>query len=197
MSSLIRLTISILLVAGLLSCLISCKRTSSTNQAEQAAVPASGGSTTPIPCSVQSTGNFVNDTAAVLNDDARNKLEQKLDTLKSAGKIDFSVVTVLTTKEQEIAAYSLDLARCWSIGDTNPDKAGMLLMLAVDDRKWHMQISRSMEKVLSNEEIQEAGSQMTPHLRERRYPEGIDKFVDATIKTIATRRKFTMPAPEQ
>jgi uncharacterized membrane protein YgcG len=145
-----------------------------------------------LPCSISFSGNFVNDTAGVLNDEAETKLEQKLDTLKSAGKIDFAVVTVSTTKDQPIADYSLGLARCWAIGESNPDGAAMLLLLAVDDRKWHMQISRRMEKVLSNVEIQEAGSQMTPHLRERNYPEGVQKFVDATINTIAPRRKFSM-----
>lgn len=65
-------------------------------------------------------------------------------------------------------------------------------MLAVEDRKWHMQVSRSIEKVLSNDEIQNAGSQMTPHLRVHNYSEGIDKFVDATINIIAPRKKFSM-----
>ncbi len=119
-----------------------------------------------------------------------------MDLLKRAGKIDFTVVTLKTTGDQEIAAYSLALARCWSIGDSNPDDAGMLLMLAVDDRKWHMQISRSMEKILSNEEIQGAGVEMTPDLRVRNYADGINKFVDTTINTVAPRRKFSWTAPQ-
>ena len=196
MTTLTRLAISVLCAAALIGGLTSCKRLASNNRTEQSAVPAAG-SVSPAQCSIPFDGDFVEDTAGVLNDDARNKLEQKLDTLKSAGKVDFSVVTVSTIKDQEIADYSLALARCWSIGETNPDGAGMLLMLAVDDRKWHLQISRRMEKVLSNEEIQEAGSQMTPHLREGNYPDGIDLFVDATIKTIAARRNFSMPAAEQ
>ncbi|HEY5884749.1 MAG TPA: TPM domain-containing protein [Pyrinomonadaceae bacterium] len=191
-----RLTISVLLVASFLGAITSCKRISNINRADPSPVPATG-SAAPAPCSVPFNGDFVNDTAGVLNDDSRNKLEQKLDLLKTVGKIDFAVVTVKTTGEQAIAEHSLALARCWSIGNQNPDGSGMLMLLAVDDRKWHMQISRSMEKVLSNEEIQDAGSQMTPLLRDRNYPVGIDKFVDATINTIAARRKFSMPTTEQ
>jgi len=193
MNPLKRLTISALLVACLTGCLTSCKRISPSKPAEQSTIPA-GGSASPAPCSIPFSGSFVNDTAGVLSDDSKNKLEQKLAALKSAGKIDFAVVTLNTTGEQPIADYSLALARCWSIGGQNPDGSGMLMLLAVDDRKWHLQISRSMEKVLSNEEIQDAGSQMTPFLRERNYLEGIDRFVDATIRTIAPRRKFSMPA---
>ncbi len=188
-----RLTISILLAACLV-CALNCKRATNT-RTEQSA--ASGNvSASPAPCSIPSNGTFVNDTAEVLTDESRNKLQQKLDLLKRAGKIDFTVVTLKTTGDQEIAAYSLALARCWSIGDSNPDDAGMLLMLAVDDRKWHLQISRSMEKILSNEEIQGAGVEMTPDLRVRNYADGINKFVDTTINTVAPRRKFSWTAPQ-
>ena len=172
--------------------LTSCKRISPGNSAEQTVVPG-GGSTTPSPCTVPFNGDFVNDSAEVMDSDSRAKLEQKLDTLKTTGSIDFAVVTVKTTGEQPIADYSLALARCWDVGGSNPDKSGILLLLAVDDRKWHMQISRRMENVLSNDEIQQAASYMTPELRDRNYAEGIEKCVDATIRTIAPRRKFSMP----
>src|SRR5688572_5473056 len=188
------LTVSALVLICVSGCLISCKRISPSKPAEQSTLPVSG-SASPAPCSIPFNGNFVNDTAGVLSDDSKNKLEQKLDAVKSAGKIDFAVVTLKTTGEQPIADYSLALARCWSVGGQNPDGSGMLMLLAVDDRKWHMQISRSMEKVLSNEEIQNAGSQMTPFLREGNYPEGIDKFVDATINIIAPRKKFSVGTP--
>ena len=195
MNPLKRLIVSGLLFVCLAGSLISCKRISTNKPAEQSTVPVSGGSVTPAPCSIPFSGSFVNDTAGVLSDDSKNKLEQKLDALKSVGKIDFAVVTLKSTGEQPIADYSLALARCWSIGDQNPDGSGMLMLLAVDDRKWHMQISRSMEKVLSNEEIQDAGSQMTPLLRDGNYHECLDKFVDSTINTIAPRRKFSMGTP--
>jgi uncharacterized protein len=127
-----------------------------------------------------------------MDSDSRAKLEQKLDTVKTAGRIDFAVVTVKTTGERSIEDYSLALARCWDLGESNPDKSALLLLLAVDDRKWHMQISRSMEKVLSNDEIQQAAAFMTPELRNQNYAQGIDKCVDATIRTIAPRKKFSM-----
>lgn len=194
MNPLKRLTLSVFLFVCLICCFIGCKRVLRSKPAEHSIVPVSG-SASPAPCSIPFSGNLVNDTAGVLSDDSENELEQKLDGLKTAGKIDFAVVTLKTTGEQPIADYSLALARCWSIGDQNPDGSGMLMLLAVDDRKWHMQISRSMEKVLSNEEIQDAGSQMTPLLRDQNYPEGVDKFVDATINTIAPRRKFSLGTP--
>ena len=186
----------ILVAVFLMTTLASCNRLSPPQPVEQSSVP-SGGSTTPNPCSIPFNGNYVNDSAAVLDGDSENNLEQKLDTLKTTASIDFAVVTVKTTNEQPIAEYSLALARCWDVGGNNPDKSGLLLLLAVDDRKWHMQISRSIEKVLSNDEIQQAASLMTPHLRVGNYSEGVHECVDATIRTMAPRRGFPIDTPKQ
>lgn len=181
----------VLVVACLITPLASCNRISPSKPVEQSAMPG-GGSPTPSPCSIPFTGNLVNDSAGVLNSDSREKLEQKLDTLKSTASVDFAVVTVKSTNEHPIADYSLALARCWDVGGNNPDKSGLLLLLAVEDSRWHMQISRSIEKVLSNDEIQQAASFMTPELRKGNYSEGIDKCVDATISIIAPRRKVSI-----
>jgi uncharacterized membrane protein YgcG len=191
-----RLAIVILVVLSIIASLASCNRSPVEKVVEQSSAP-SGGSTTPVPCSIPSDGNHVNDSAEVLNSDSKDSLEQKLDTLKSTAMIDFAVVTVKTTKEQPIADYSLALARCWDVGGNNADKSGLLLLLAVDDRKWHMQISRSIEKVLSNDEIQRAASLMTPHLRENNYSEGIHECVDATIRTLAARRGFSISTSKE
>jgi uncharacterized protein len=176
----------VLIVFGLLGAFLSCSRVSPVSQ--QSSLPAAS----PTPqCSLPFSGNYVNDFAQVMTTDARDKLEQKLDDLKSRANIDFAVVTLETTNEQSIFDYSLALARCWNLGTKNPDGSGLLLMLAVKDRKWHMQISRSIEKVLSNEEIQDAGRLMTARLRVGQYSEGVHECVDATIKTLAGRRGFT------
>src|SRR5688572_27958623 len=193
MNPLKRLTVSALVSLSLAGCLISCKSISPSKPGEQSTVPVSG-SASPAPCSIPFSGNFVNDTAGVLDEDAKIKLEQKLDTMKCVGNIDFAAVTLNTTGEKPIADNSLALARCWSIGGQNPDGSGRLMLLAVDVHKWHLQISGSMEKGLTNEEIQYAGIVMTDFLRERNYLEGIDRFVDYITSTLETRRKYTMPA---
>jgi uncharacterized protein len=180
----------LLIVLSLFTFQYGCNRKSPPSEVKESSVP-SAGSTTPAPCSVTFNGDLVNDSAGVISSDAKRILEQKLDNLKSKASIDFSVVTVQTTKDQSIADYSLALARCWSVGGDNPDQSGLLLLLAVNDRKWHMQISRSIEKVLSNDEIQQAASLMTPELSQGNYSEGIEKCVDATIRTIAPRRNFS------
>lgn len=187
---------SILLLVLLLATLANCIRRPRENQQSNASSPAlaaddsAGNSSKQKQCPLPFDGTYVSDFAQVVKPESIDALEVKLSELKKRASIDFAVVTVKTTGEQPIFDYSLALARCWGVGEKNPDRAGLLLLLAVDDRKWHMQISRSIEKVLSNEEIQDAGSLMTPHLRNGNYSEGLHKFVDATIETLGPRRGF-------
>ncbi|HEX8566697.1 MAG TPA: TPM domain-containing protein [Pyrinomonadaceae bacterium] len=131
---------------------------------------------------------FVNDFAEILDKQTKDKLEQTLSKFKSKAKIDFVIVTVKTIGEENPVDYSLRLANGWAIGATNPDKAGVLMFIAVESKRWHIQITRELEKALSNTEVRQLGELMVPLFREKRYGEGITKCVDAFIKVLKERR---------
>ena len=131
---------------------------------------------------------FVNDFAQILDKQTKDKLEQTLSNFKSKAKIDFVIVTVKTIGEENPVDYSLRLANGWAVGAKNPDKAGVLMFIAVDDRRWHIQITRELEKVLSNTEVRELGELIVPLFREKKYGEGITKCVDAFIEVLKERR---------
>ena len=135
--------------------------------------------------------SFVSDFANVLDEDSKQQLERKLEGLKKQGNIDFVVVTVNTTGNEPASTYSLDLARCWEVGAANSDKAGILLLIAIEDRKWHMQVSQSINEVLPDNEVLRLGNLMPESFRVRRYSEGVHKCVDATIAVLAERRGFS------
>ena len=131
---------------------------------------------------------FVNDFAEILDKQTKDKIEQTLSNFKSKAKIDFVIVTLKTTGEETAVDYSLRLANGWAVGAKNPDKAGILMFIAVDDRRWHIQITRGLEKVLSNTEVRELGELMVPLFREKKYGEGITKCVNAFIEVLNERR---------
>jgi uncharacterized membrane protein YgcG len=155
-------------------------------------------SATPNPCpeGVQSplpppTG-YVNDYASVIEDAARQRLEEKLARLKERAKIELAVVTVETTGGQDIARYSLVVARCWGIGPpAGEEGGGVLLLVAVKDRKWHTQVSRSLERDLPNDEVAEIGSRMRPHFVAGAYGPGVEAGVNAVIARLAEKRNFS------
>jgi uncharacterized protein len=127
-----------------------------------------------------------------LEQSAKEELEGKLKKLTSSGKIDFAIVLIETTGSETVRDYSLDLANCWNVGGQNADGAGILLLIAINDRKWHIQITRVLEQTLTNEEVYQIGNQMTPDFKLRNYAAGLNKCVDAMIEILSKRRNFSI-----
>lgn len=131
---------------------------------------------------------FVNDFAKILEQPAKEKLEQTLTKFKSDAKIDFVIATVKTTGEKTAIDYSLSLASDWAVGAKNPDKAGILMLIAIEDGRWHIQITRVLEKVLSEAEVGEFGALMQPLFRDKKYGEGVATCVQKFIEVLKERR---------
>jgi uncharacterized membrane protein YgcG len=136
---------------------------------------------------------FVNDFANVLDGRTKEALETKLKLLKARAKIELAVATVDTTGEQDISDYSLAVARGWGIGPpAGEEGGGLLLLVAVKDRNWRIQVSRSLEADIPNDVAAEIGKRMTPSLRQLNYNEAVTKCVDDLIAKLAERRGFKM-----
>lgn len=133
---------------------------------------------------------FVNDFADVIDLQTREQLEQTLVMFKEQQQVDLFVVTVITTGDKTTFAYSLAVARDWATKAKNPNQAKVLVLIAVKDRKWQIQVTRLLEKVLSNEEMSDIGNLMNPSLRESNYGEGITKCVNEFIKVITEKREL-------
>jgi uncharacterized protein len=128
---------------------------------------------------------YITDSANAMDPSSRNQLETTLDTFKRQKKIDFAVVTVGTTGDRSVRDYSLDLARERSINvPDGRDNGGLLLLVAVDDRKWQVQISRNLEDKLTTETLTTLSRPMTDSFTQKRYGEGIIKYVNAIISKL-------------
>ena len=134
---------------------------------------------------------FVNDFAGVIDDRTEGVLEAKLKQLKERVNIEVAVATVETTGGRDIFDYSLAVARGWGIGPpAGEEGGGLLLMLAVKDHTWRIQVSRSLEADIPNEVAAEIGGGMTDALRKGHYGEAVTQCVDDLIQRLAERRGF-------
>ena len=137
---------------------------------------------------------FVNDYAKVFDAPARDKLEARLAALKEVSAIEFAVVTVETTGGQPIFDYSLAVAKGWGIGPKDKSKGGgLLLLLAVKDRQWRLQVGRALEKDLPDDLCNELGERSTTLYKRGLYAQGLQKYVDAIIERLQTVRGFSLP----
>lgn len=151
------------------------------NQTRKASVVT----TVPSPTPPAPTG-YVTDSANVIDQSSRNQLVATLTALKQRDKIDFAVVTVGSTGNQSARDYSLVLARerTNQIKDEN-NTGGLLLLVAVEDHNWHIQVSHNLEDELTNEVLTKLSPPMTDSFRQKAYAEGIIKYVNAVISKLA------------
>lgn len=138
----------------------------------------------------QPTG-FVNDFANVIDAPAKKRLDELLGKLKERARIEFAVVTAETTGSEKIDDYALQLARSWGIGSA-PRNDGLLLLVAVRDRKWRIEVSRSLEADMPNDVVGELGRLMNEPFRAGKYGEGLTNCVEALIARLSERRGFTL-----
>jgi len=137
----------------------------------------------PSPSTVKASG-YVTDEANVIDEAVRKQLVTTLAALKERRKIDFSVVTVKSTGDKSVADYSLALARERKTDSIEANVSGLLLLVAVDDRNWHIQITRNLEPRLTNEILTNMSTPMTDSFRQKQYGEGIRKYVNAIIEKL-------------
>jgi uncharacterized protein len=181
------LAVLVLSVAG---CSYSSRPVSNTNNAPVAqsgvGTDSAGGEVaSPLP----RPSGFVADYAKVLDSASRANLQSTLTHLRDESSIEFAVVTVESTGGQPIFDYSLAVARSWGIGPKDQSKGGgLLLMLAIKDRQWRIQVSRSLEKDLPAEFLTTFGKDLEDSCRQGKYAEGITRFVDAIIKRLEETR---------
>ena len=133
----------------------------------------------------------VSDFAEVIDERTEEVLEAKLRQLKERAYVEMAVVTVETTGGRDIFEYSLAVARGWGLGPpAGEEGGGLLLMLATKDRKWRIQVSRSLVADIPDDVADEIGSHMTNALRAEHYNEAVAKCVDELTQRLAERRGF-------
>jgi uncharacterized protein len=143
---------------------------------------------------------FVNDYAGVIDEGAKQALEQKLRLFKekTAPSAELAVVVVRSTEGRDIFDYSLAVARGWGIGSKEDDNPSALLLVAIDDRKYFTQVSRDLEDDLPDGVVGDLQRQfLVPEFKKQNYAKGISDTMDAYMATIERKGGVgTGPAPK-
>ncbi|MEK7723681.1 MAG: TPM domain-containing protein [Acidobacteriota bacterium] len=141
---------------------------------------------------------MVNDYANIIDDTIQAQIEQKLRDFKAKTNpnIEMAVVTVKTTGERPIFDYTLAVARGWKIGDKGATNSSLLLLVAVDDKKYFTQVSGGLQDELPDGLVGQLQRQnLVPAFRAGNYGKGIGDLVDSYIRTIEQRGDGIQAAP--
>lgn len=124
---------------------------------------------------------YVNDYAKVIDEAAESKLEAKLVDFEKETSNEISVVTIQELKEDTIEGFAVSLFEDWEIGKKDRDN-GVLLLVAVDDRKMRIEVGYGLEGALTDSQsfliIEKV---LKPHFKNNEYTVGIEKAIDNII----------------
>lgn len=115
---------------------------------------------------------LVNDFAELLSSDERAALEEELQRLREALGGEIVVVIVPSAGAVRPAEYAFWLYNRWAVG--GPGHAGVLLLLALADRRIESEVGYGWEPVLTDAESGAVLDEcVVPLLREGRFAEGL------------------------
>lgn len=135
---------------------------------------------------------YVSDFAGVIDSATKDRLEITLGNLDKQQSIQFAVVTIDTTGGQDIYDYSLAVARGWGIGSKDTSKPSLLLLAAIEDRKYFTQVSRHLEGDLPDGLVgQIQREQLVPAFKNAQYGKGLSDTVETYITTVASKNGFS------
>lgn len=142
--------------------------------------------------------NPIVDNANVIDAETRQRLESICLNLKERAQIEYAVLTVPTTGGQDIFDFSLAVARGWGIGSKSGDKAALLLVVAIQDRKYFTQVSDHLEGDLPDGLVGQIQRQrLVPAFKQGNYSKGIFDTIQAYVATLGAKRGFTVEGIDQ
>jgi uncharacterized protein len=129
--------------------------------------------------------DYVSDYANVLSPQAVERLDRicaELDHSKADAQI--AVVTVHNLDGEDPAEYAIALEDKWKMGKKGSDR-GALVLLAVDDHKYRIDVGYGLEGILNDAKIGDIGRAMVPYLRAQDYDSAVALAVGRVAQVIA------------
>ena len=116
---------------------------------------------------------YVNDYANVLSKETEEEIVDYSKSLYEKTSAQIVVVTVDTVGDSDIESYATDLFRSFGIGDKDKNN-GLLILLAVNDRKSRIEVGYGLEEVLNDSKTGRfQDDYMIPYYKEDDWDKGI------------------------
>jgi uncharacterized protein len=128
------------------------------------------------------------DLAGILKDSEAADLKAKLRRLEIDTAAQIAILTIPDLQGEVLEKYSLRVANAWKLGQIILNN-GVLLLVAMRDRKLRIEVGLGLENILTNETCKEIiGNEMIPLFKKGEYYQGIDKGVSAIIRLLDWRQ---------
>jgi uncharacterized protein len=128
--------------------------------------------------------NAVNDFVDCLGQTTKFILESKLRNYYDSTTNEIVVIIVDSLNGQRIEDVALAYGKSWIIGNADKDN-GIIILLALKNRKIRIELGLGFEKNLSEPVLKEIiQNQFVPNLKKQNYYEALDKGINALLEEI-------------
>ena len=148
----------------------------------------------PVP-SLKPTG-YVNDFAHVLDAQTSADLENFCREVDQKTNAQIAVVTVHSLDGSDIESYAANLFHQWGIGPKGKER-GVLILLAVNDRKYRIEVGYGLEPILPDGKVGGFGREAVPLLRQADYSRAISLMTTRVADTLAADAGVTLSTRPQ
>jgi len=136
---------------------------------------------------------FVSDFAKVIDPASRSQLEAYSATVQRATGVQLALVTIPSLEGEPIEDVANTIARAWGVGQKGKNE-GVLLLLAIQDRKTRLEIGYGLEPILPDGLAGSVLREMRPALRQQAYGEAMRAAASTLGTTIANAKHVALNA---
>jgi uncharacterized protein len=126
----------------------------------------------------------VNDFASVLSPATTTQLKEMCRQVLDKAQASVVVATIKSTDGEDIFNYSVDLYQKWGIGQKGKDR-GVLILLAVQDRKYYINVGYGLEPILPDGKVGGFGREAVPYLKNGDYDGAVSLLTSRIVDVIA------------
>jgi uncharacterized protein len=138
--------------------------------------------------------DYVNDFAHVLDPTTIAQLDNICQQLDQKAKAQIAVVTVNSLDGSDIESYAVALYKQWGIGSKATDH-GVLILLAVQDRKYRIEVGYGLEPILTDGKVGGFGREAVPLLRHNDYNGAVSLMTSRVADVIAQDAGVELSGP--
>ena len=124
------------------------------------------------------------DQANILTATEKQNLEQQIRNIYNQGKAQIGIIIVSTTGSEDIFDFAMRVAEQWKLGSAKQDN-GLLIAVAVNDRKIHIATGYGLEGVLPDIIASRIiRNQITPAFQQGQYAQGLQAGMNEIERTL-------------
>lgn len=138
----------------------------------------------------QAKQGYVTDLAGVLSQSGKNQLTALCTEVQQKTQAQIAVVTIKSLGDQPLEDYSIDLATKLGVGPKSDE--GVLVLFAVDDHKYRIEVGYGLEAILPDGKVGGFGREAVPYLRQGNYDAAILLVTRRIADTIAADHHVTL-----